>query len=137
MKRSARLSGALILILSASAFGWSRPRIQDQKEGTGAIAGRVTLDGKAAPGVVVIATPTDVSIEVRMLGRSVAFRGTTDYDGHYRIAGLQAGHYKIEPSAKALVQTSTSESATQQTVADGQTIDDVNFSLSRGGVITG
>src|SRR5262245_46838635 len=106
MISSVKLAGALILTLTATGFGWSRSGIQDQKEGTGAISGRITVEGKPAPGVVVIATPADLSTEARFLGPSVALRATADYEGHYRIAGLPAARYKVEPFAPALVNTS-------------------------------
>jgi hypothetical protein len=139
MRRSIGLAGALILILSASVFGWSQSPVQDQTEGTATISGRVTLDGKPAPGVVVIATPIDASVEAQMMraiGRSAAYRATADYDGRFRITGLAAARYKIEPVAPALVYTAANPPA-QLSLSDGQTVDDVNFSLSRGGVITG
>jgi len=66
----------------------------------------------------------------------------TDSDGAYEITELQAGRYTIGASKNPFVasifrQTRSSERGATLTVLDGQTIERVDISLQRGGVITG
>ena len=69
-------------------------------------------------------------------------QAVTDATGRYEITGLPAGRYKVSVSRLGFValehgQTRPFEPGRDLEVLDGQTIDGVNFALSRGGVITG
>jgi Carboxypeptidase regulatory-like domain len=111
---------------------------QDQKE-TGTIKGSVTLDGKPAKDITVVATPsiTDASkIVESVVNKPATLKATTDSEGHYTFEGLGPGTYRLTPFAPTMVSTSP-QSERDVSVAAGDTSGGVDFSLSQGGVITG
>lgn len=115
------------------------PSASAQEKETGAITGRVTLDGKPAKDITVIATlsMTDPSkIAESFLNKAASLKATTDSDGNYRFEDLPAGKYRLAPYAPAFVSDSI-DSAGETTVTGGATTEGINFSLSAGGVITG
>ena len=138
MRYLTRMAMLLALMLGASSLSWSAPRSQDPKE-TGAITGRVTLDGKPAQGVIVTATPSvlDPSKMVeRILNATATPRATTDSDGRYRLEAVPAGTYNIAPSAPTFV-SADATSREEVTVGEDATVERIDFSLTRGGVISG
>ncbi len=123
----------VLLCSGASASAQSQLR-----EGTGSIAGRVTLSGKPAQGVVLTLRESSANErrELSMLMRGSAFeKATTDADGRYRFSGMAAGVYEVAAFAPALF--AGDDKSNSVSLADGATVDDINFSLSKGGVITG
>lgn len=110
-----------------------------QNPESGSIAGKVLLDGKPAPGVIIVATPDSsnrVTMFERVLKPSPAPKATTDSDGRYRIEGLRAGKYEVAVSSRVLVSAGGSGHENAVTVSDGA-VEGIDFSLLRGGVITG
>src|SRR5882762_68932 len=101
----------------------------------GSISGRVTIGGKGAAGISVVARVGDSPLDNR-----TAAKTTTDEEGNYRLVGLAAGHFTINPIAKAYV-VSAGEAYRQPTqsvnVAENESIKNIDFALVRGGVITG
>ena len=105
------------------------------KPARGTISGRITIKDKAAAGVVV--------------GIRKAFRGNpfesdpplktvTDQDGNYRVTNLAAGNYEVMPSVPAYVVAGGNLAKTKSVnVGDDENVESINFSLVRGGVITG
>lgn len=111
---------------------------QDSKE-TGAVTGRVLLNGKPAQGVIVLALPSEsdpAKTVEQMLKPPTPLKTLTDADGRYRFEAITAGKYTIGPAAPTLFSTDQ-ESHNTITVSEGATVEDINFALSRGGVITG
>jgi protocatechuate 3,4-dioxygenase beta subunit len=105
------------------------------KDSSASISGRVTIGGKAAPGITVVATISNSFLDNKTVAKSI-----TDEDGNYKLSGLAAGRFTIMPLAKSYIATSGSASNdTVQTVnvAEGETITKIDFSLVRGGVVTG
>ena len=103
------------------------------KEATSTISGKVTLKDKPLAGVVISVSSNQSSSG----DRPINFKGTSDANGEYRITNVPAGNYIILPLAPAFV---TVEDATQQRpliVNKGETIEHIDFSLIRGGAITG
>ena len=138
MRYLIRKAMTFALLLCASSLVLSASPAQDLKE-TGTITGRVTLDGKPAQGVIVMARlpPSDqASMFERMLKPSAAPKAVTASDGRYRIEGLPAGKYDITPSAPALVILGD-KMETQVIVPGNATVERIDFSLTRGGVISG
>ena len=107
-----------------------------QGKGPASISGKITLAGKPAKGVPVLASiRTDFSGQ-----KPPAATATSDEDGRYRIVGLAAGQYSVVPYQPANVlpdHTNWDPGAKSVTVADGEAANDVDFTLSAGGVITG
>lgn len=132
-KRSLLLTSSLLLLVLLYAFGASAQT--PGKASTASISGRVTIDGKGAPGITVAATTSSSPLDNRTVAKT-----TTDDDGKYQLTGLAAGQFRIMPLAKAFVAgTSGSYGPPGQsiTVGEGETITKIDFSLVRGGVITG
>lgn len=128
----------LVAVVLTLLCGIPSASAQEPKE-AGAITGRVTLDGKPAKDITVIATLsiTDPSrIAESFLNKAASLKATTDSDGNYKFEDLPPGKYRLAPYAPALVSDSI-DSAGEATVSGGTTTEGMNFSLSAGGVITG
>jgi len=102
---------------------------------TASVSGRVTIAGKGAAGISVVAEISSSPFENRTVAKT-----TTDDEGNYRLGGLAAGRFTITPVAKAYV-VAANETYKQpgQTVnvAENEAINKIDFALVRGGVITG
>jgi protocatechuate 3,4-dioxygenase beta subunit len=131
-ERSLLLTSTLLLLVLYS-FGGSAQT--PSKPPTASISGRVTIEGKGAAGITVVATTSGSPLDNRTVAKT-----TTDDDGKYQLTGLAAGQFMIMPLAKAFV-VGTSGAYKQpgqlMTVAEGETIAKIDFALVRGGVITG
>lgn len=106
-----------------------------QKQGTGIITGRVTLSGKSVAGIGVVVLPTERAME-----RTPVARAATDYEGRYRLTNVPAGRYSVMAIAPALVGQSEDtygEPGKMVTIAEGETVEKIDFALVKGGVITG
>ena len=131
MVSSGRQAIARILLILGIAV-YSQAQTNPPKEPTASISGKVTIKGKGAPGITVIASDPHYH---NPWGRQ-RYRATTDTSGNYTISNLAAGKYRVEPRALAFA-VQNEQGASTLTVADGETIADVNFVLMRGGVVTG
>jgi hypothetical protein len=106
-----------------------------QKQGTGIITGQIMLNDKGMANVAVVLYPSERTPE-----RTTVARATTDYEGHYRLTGVPAGRYNVVAVAPAMVGQGDGmfgESGKAVTIAEGETVEKIDFSLMRGGVITG
>jgi hypothetical protein len=90
----------------------------------------VTFKGKGRAGITVAIRNANGANP-----RSI-IQAKTDQEGHYRISNVLAGSYEISPNAPGLVVLGRSGSAAI-IIAEGESVDDVNFSLTSGAVITG
>src|SRR6185369_10285402 len=118
----------ILLILNAAICVCSQTT--PAKPAASSVSGKVTIKGKGAPGVVVVAKMQ----ESRGWDRS-RYRATTDETGAYRL-NLPAGTYQIIPLTLAFVLENQAVN-TSVMLNEGETVEDFNFSLVRGGVITG
>lgn len=101
------------------------------KEPTSTISGRITVKDKPAPGIAV-----GLRLHDSTRVTSVSHRAVTDVNGEFRITNVPAGTYIAGIVAPAFV---VADEAGQKTliVNKGETIENVDFTLLRGGVITG
>jgi protocatechuate 3,4-dioxygenase beta subunit len=112
---------------------------QDQVS-TASVSGRVTVGDKAAPGVSVQLRrdPTDVKDLFEAMSQASSARATTNPDGTYQIADLPPGKYTVVVGKAAFVLAETFARPEREIVlTPGETVKGVDFSLVRGGVITG
>lgn len=131
MVSSGRQAIACILLIFSIAV-CSQAQTNPPKEPTASISGKVTIKEKGAPGITVIASDPNY---YNPWGRA-RFRATTDVAGNYTISNLPAGKYRVEPRA-LIFAVQNEQGASTFTIAEGERIEDVNFVLMRGGVITG
>src|SRR5207253_6887919 len=96
------------------------------------VSGKVTIKGKAAPGIVVgLRSSQPAQFDP-------TFKATTDQDGAYRVTDVPGGSYAIAPVAPALVIAEANNPRAQTVViTEGENIEGIDFELLRGGVITG
>lgn len=107
----------------------------NKKTPSGQVSGSVTIRGKPAPGIVVAVRTNDFNPSSGPL-----LKATTDEDGHYKITGIPSGTHLIVPIASALVTSETAsygQSGRTVVIAENENVDDVDFTLVRGAVITG
>ena len=125
MVSSNRQAIACILLI----FGVSvSTHSQTVPEKTATVTGKITFKGKAIHGVTVVASHPNQS--------GKRYRGTSDQLGNYRITDIPPGNYEISPLAHSFVMENE-RAARSLLLAEGEAVEDVNFTVMRGGVITG
>jgi len=130
LRRYAFFAILLLGIAASAALAQST-----QKQGTGIITGQIMLNDKGMANAAVVLYPSE-----RLPERTSVARATTDYEGHYRLTGVLAGRYSVVVVAPAMVGQGDGmfgESGKAVTIAEGETVEKIDFSLVRGGVITG
>lgn len=93
------------------------------------VKGTVSLKGKGVPGVVVVARLPNSDGQ-----RKPTYRGVTDQDGNYRIPNIPSGTFQIGPAAPEYIPAQDSR---MLILTEGETVEDIDFDLTRGAVITG
>jgi len=136
MSFTVRFLLAVVLVvvgLPASLSAQSTTK-QTSKAPRGSISGRITIKEKGVPGVVLSLRKSDL-----LLPFGPYQRATTDQDGFYRVPNVAPGSYEISPSVPAFVMANSRDNTKAKTVLVGEdeNVDNINFSLVRGGVITG
>ena len=131
MVSSTRQAIACILVIF-SAVVFARAQIVQPKEPTATITGKVTIKGKAAPGIFIGLQRQGSSYPRQLTG----LRATTDSEGKYRIENVAPGSYVVIPVAPAYL---PDEQVSERVliINKGETIENVDFVLLRGGAITG
>lgn len=136
---SLRRVAALLLCLAA----WSPLRAQTntaagRPTGTGVILGRVMIGEKPAMGVVV-GLMNGQTVSINDTGAVV--KATTDADGRYRLNQVPAGNFRVAALAPGYVQNTDGgllfEQGKAVNLREGETLENMDFTLARGGVITG
>lgn len=113
---------AVLLIFSAAVSSFAQ---------TASISGKVKIKDKAVAGVIVFAETQDYRPRYR-----TNLRGTTDQSGNYRIANVPAGTYTIRPVAPSFALEDYAAN-NEVVVSEGEALEDINFTMIPGGVITG
>src|SRR6185369_15318422 len=100
------------------------------------ITGKVTIKGKGAPGVAVV-----LVINADGNQRTTRYRAFTDDTGTYRITNVPSGNYRAETAAPGFVAVDEFSNpfgkSTTLLINKDETVENINFELVRGGVITG
>lgn len=106
---------------------------------TGVITGRVMIGEKPAVGVLVGLVRADPNVGLNR-GGAIA-KDATDNDGRYRLMQVPAGTYRVTTLAPVYVSPSDSPGFYEQgktlQLGEGETIENLDFKLIRGGVISG
>src|SRR5687768_15327440 len=133
MRLSIRL--ALLTTLLLTCLGdVSAQEIPNNKSGS--IAGRVTLANKGVTGVTVTITMSGDALS----GSGLTLSAKTDDEGRYRISNLPPRTYYVWPFVPAFVvaeATGIYPQGKSVSVVEGDAVEDINFTLTRGAVITG
>jgi len=135
MSFSARYLPAILLtILSLPTSLWAQGAPKEvTKTPRGSISGRVTLKEKGVFGVAVALRKFEPPNAYERIPRAI-----TDQDGFYRIANVAPGNYEVSPSVPAFVPADMRESHGKTVlIGEDENIENINFTLVRGGVITG
>lgn len=127
---------AALAILLAALFANAHAQAAQTGAATPAtLSGRVTLDDdRPAQGMIVMLfTDGQGSVFNR------AARTRTDSEGRYRMTNLQPGRYRVAPIAPAHYDPDLSKWPLGRSImlAPGEEAEDVDFKLTRGGVVTG
>src|SRR5215217_6734129 len=119
---------AVLLIFSAAVC--SSSQTTSEKTPSASISGKVKIKDKGVVGIIVSAQ------EQNSHWNTTTLRATTDSTGSYRISNVRAGTYLVSPVAHSFA---LADEATNNAVVvnEDETVEDINFSLVPGGVITG
>ena len=119
----------LLSALSVSALGQAK----STHKPTGSISGIVSLNGKPLPEIGVVVRRSDSGNPFERLPSTI-----TDQRGGYKISNVPAGVFEVQPAAPAYVAADSVGSRSKTLVlAEGENVEGIDFSLERGGVITG
>jgi len=126
-----------LVTLSSAVLVQAQTQASSKNIKVASISGKVTVKGKGLAGIGVALRKPDYN------PFDVLPRATTDQDGNYKITSISPGSYNIYISALAYVLADASDQtrvfgpARNLVIGDGENIENMNFSLIKGGVITG
>jgi hypothetical protein len=121
----------VMILLSVSSAAQTADSSKSSKL-AGSISGKVTIKGKGMSGITVTLRRSET-----FNPSELAQRVATDQDGNYKITNVAAGSYQVLASSPAYVLTDTNTRARSIILSEGENVENINFSLLRGGVITG
>ncbi|HEX7331259.1 MAG TPA: carboxypeptidase regulatory-like domain-containing protein [Pyrinomonadaceae bacterium] len=136
MSFSARyLPAVLLTLLSLTASLRAQTTTkQPAKVPRGSVSGRVTIKENGVAGVAI---GLRKGADVMAISRDPFVRATTDQDGFYRFTNLGPGNYSITPSVPAYVMAKKDPQSKTVLIGEDENVENINFALVRGGVITG
>lgn len=135
----ARRSLAALLLLHAFAAGGRARQTQTPTpvKDPATVSGRVTSNGKPAREVPVVLIPS----EYTGVARQPVAKGSTDEEGRYRLANVPPGRYYLTAVSPGYVFAEAGASGWHPgkviNVAAGDELKGLDFTLVRGGVVTG
>lgn len=122
-----KTAGCLLFVFCISVYAQNPAK----KPATSTIGGKVTLKGTGVAGISVGAREKESNRQ-----RRTSLGTTTDSQGNYRIANVPPGTYEIVLGSPQFVLTGY-EAIKTLMVSEGETYEGIDFTLVRGGVITG
>ena len=122
-----------LLSLTASLCAQTTTK-QAAKVPRGSVSGRVTIKENGVAGVVI---GLRKGVDPISISRDPFVRATTDQQGFYRFTNLAPGNYSITPSVPAYVTAKKDPQSKTVLVGEDENVENINFALVRGGVITG
>ena len=129
----------LILLLCAATIVSAQTLTQSTTPATASVTGQIKIGETPARGVSVALITADrrTTPEAQT---SAQTRMTTDADGRYKFANIAAGNYRVTVLSPGYIVFGNSElvrNGQQITLKDGEAVERIDFTLTRGGVITG
>ena len=122
---------AIMLVVSSGSLH-SQTQSTKSAKPAASVSGRVTIKGKGAPGIAVALRRSEMNPS------DSPPRAVTDQDGNYKITNVTAGAYEVIPSTLAYVAANNDSPARRNIViGESEELENINFSLVKGGVITG
>lgn len=132
MLSSARQAIACILLIWPTII-FAQSQTAPDKSDLATISGRVTHKDNGVSGVTVGLILLDEHRQSSSRQKAI-----TDEDGNYRITNVAPGSYDVAVSLPAYVAASGSRGLRKPIViVKGETVENVDFAIARGGVITG
>lgn len=131
----------LIILLAAFACFSSSVVVSIQAQqpapnrNSASISGRITVDGRPKPGLVVELLTTDTNGPRRPIAKA-----TTSKTGEYVLTGVESGTYDVSPSTLTLVvpnQGKSGQSGKSVTIETGESVKGIDFHLVSKGSISG
>ena len=124
----------IVLVLSTLIL--AQAQTAPDKLSGATITGKVTIKGKGTPGIAVV-----LVLNVEGSQRTTRHKAFTDDTGTYRLTNVPPGNYRAEAAAPALVAVDGFRSPFARSVtlliSKDETVQNIDFELMRGGVITG
>lgn len=134
----------MIALLAVFAVANAQAPQSDNRPRTASIGGRVTVGGAPAANALVTVVEFDPQTRGEWFGVGALQRAfikvRTNGDGRYHVTGLTEGAYVIRALSKAYVLSKSPfgfDAFRSVTLDEGESRDDVDIALVRGGVITG
>lgn len=131
----AAMLGILLVLTITDVAAQSAGKGGEEKRGTGSISGRITIGDKPAQEIQLTIIPGQRGELAEPLMNTV-----TNSEGQFTFSGLAAGSYQVVPLAPVYALPDESGFGLRgKTVAlgDGESVTNIDFTLVRGGVITG
>lgn len=125
----------LALLLLPATDSSAQTEAIPRKTGTGSINGRVTVGGKPRAGVTVLLESAQTNTSG---GRRAIATTETDEEGNYSLRDIKPDSYRVAAIASDTVpQADPMGPVGTVLLGEGETLDGINLSLVKGGVITG
>ena len=137
------ISTLSILLLVAAGQPSAQTPQRNNRPRTASISGRVTVGGKPAANAMVIVMgvdPDSSHFSDHVSSHHALVRVRTDAAGRYQATGLTKGAYQVRALSKAYAQAKSPlqrDLFKSVTLDEGESRDNVDFALVRGGAITG
>lgn len=139
MKSSAKFF-LFLLFFAATGNAVAQTGTAFQQKTPGSISGRITAGSDPVAGVEVILKQAGNSPVMDIMQSGPTVTATTDANGWYRLTGVAPGNYRILAYAPAYVIEGDSnplQPGKTVNLAEAENLENVNFTLTRGGVLTG
>lgn len=131
-----RALAALLLALSFAAHARARQATPAPAKDPASLSGRVTSNSKPAREVPVVLMPADSYVQSEPVAK-----GVTDEEGRYKLSNVPPGRYHLTAVSPGYIFAEGGANEWQQgkvvNVSAGEELKNLDFTLVRGGVVTG